>query len=325
MPVMPPDYMADVLRIDLAHLGCSRIILLGAAEEMASGGLRTALARWGLQVLIPPEDERAWISELCEQVQGDISIPGEDVDRMRALLADGMEHGVEAIVTTNARLAEYVRACDLGVPTVVSHPRGSVVPVRNVVFDMGGVLFAWDPLAMARRVCANEDDARLLASTVFGSVEWAWQDAGAVDERTVLWTSKLRTPRRLHACVEKLVMQWHNHRVPIEGMEELIRDLKNAGFNIYLLSNAGTSFAQYESQLPARACFDGMVVSCYEHVVKPDARIYQTLLNRYGLDAKTCLFVDDTQLNVLGARRVGMRAYHFQEGANALRALLLGE
>ena len=68
-----------------------------------------------------------------------------------------------------------------------------------------------------------------------------------------------------------------------------------------------------------------MVVSCYEHVVKPDARIYQTLLNRYGLDAKTCLFVDDTQLNVLGARRVGMRAYHFQGGANALRALLLGE
>ena len=323
---LPIDYVADVLRVDLAHMGCSRIVLLGSEEDMG-GELKTCLARWRLQVMTPPKQERAWIAELvlgrksCDQ-----RVDAHDgrMERLRTLLADGVEHGAQAIVVTNEETAGIVRACGPGVPTLSATTRGSHVRVRHVVFDMGGVLFRWDPLAMARRVCADEEDARLLARAVFGSTEWAWQDAGAVDEQTVIWTSKTRVPHRLFSSVEKLVLHWHDHRVAIPGMSELIHDLKDAGFGVYLLSNAGESFARYEGQLPARECFDGMVVSYREHVVKPDARIYEALLKRYELDAGECLFIDDTQANVLGARRVGMRALRFCEDVHTLRAILLG-
>jgi HAD superfamily hydrolase (TIGR01509 family) len=66
-----------------------------------------------------------------------------------------------------------------------------------------------------------------------------------------------------------------------------------------------------------------MVVSYREHVVKPDARIYRTLLERYELEAGECLFVDDTRTNVLGARMLGMRAWHFDGTVQGLRDLLL--
>ena len=125
---------------------------------------------------------------------------------------------------------------------------------------------------MSRRVCDTEEDAQLLSRAVFESQEWVWQDAGAVDEETVAWASKTRVPHRLHAAVDELVLHWHDHRVHIAGIGELICDLKDAGYGIYLLSNAGESFDRYEAQLPARACFDGMVISCYEHVVKPVGR-----------------------------------------------------
>ena len=323
MPAVPLDYQADVLRLDLQKMGCSRIILLGEEAQMTSGGLRTALAKWGLQVLVPPEVERTWIAGLADKrVAGTDTA---DVSRLRALLAHGVEHGVEAIVVTSKQLAAVVDACGLPVPTLAFDPRGRVVRIKNVVFDMGGVLFRWDPLAMSRRVCDTEEDARLLSHAVFDSQEWAWQDAGAVDEETVAWASKTRVPRRLHAAVDELVFHWHDHRAHVAGIGELICDLKGAGYGIYLLSNAGESFARYEAQLPARACFDGMVVSCYEHVVKPDARIYRTLLERFDLEAGECLFVDDTPRNVLGARRMGMRAYHFTEGVQFLRATLLGK
>ena len=322
MPAVPPDYQADILRVDLRKMGCTRIILLGRETEMASGGLRTALAKWGLQVLVPPEGERPWIAGLASRQNDDMD--PTDVDRLRTLLAHGVEHGVGAIVVTSGQLAAVVDACRLSVPTLAFDPRGSVVPVKNVVFDMGGVLFRWEPLAMSRRVCDTEEDARLLSQAVFDSQEWVWQDAGAVDEETVAWASKTRVPRRLHAAVDELVHHWHDHRIHVAGIEELVCDLKDASYGIYLLSNAGESFARYESQLPARACFDGMVVSCYERVVKPDARIYRILLERYGLEAGECLFVDDTLRNVLGARRVGMRAYHFTEDVQPLRAALLG-
>lgn len=321
MTSLPVDYLADVLRVDLGHRGCARVILLGTEDAMTPGGLRSALARWGLQVLVPPEAMRGWISSLATIPADDLS--SVDVDRLRLLLEDGAEHGVQAIVCTSESLGCIVDACALAVPTVALNPRGAVVPVRNVVLDMGGVLFEWDPVAMARRVCESEDDARLLAQEVFCSQEWAWQDAGAIDQSTVAWTAKTRLPRRLRAQVDELVLHWHDRRDHVDGMDELIRDLKSAGYGIYLLSNAGEAFTRYQAQLPARAFFDGVVVSCYEHVVKPDARIYRILLDRFGLAAGECLFVDDNTLNVLGARRVGMRGFCFEGSADVLRRILL--
>lgn len=321
MSPLPADYLADVLRVDLNEMGCSRVILLGSQADMAPDGLRMALARCGKQVLVPPEGARDWIAALASAPDG--TLPHDETDRLRLLLEDGAEHGVEAIVATSEALARIVRSCELPIPTLVLQPRGSRVPVKQVVFDMGGVLFRWDPLAMATRVCASEDDARALAHAVFGSPEWALQDAGALDDQTVAWTAKTRLPRRLHAQVDELVYHWHDHRIAIDGMEELIGDLKSAGYGIYLLSNAGQSFELYQEQLPARSCFDGIVVSYREHVVKPDARIYRSLLERFSLAAKDCLFIDDTALNVLAARRVGLRALRFEESVDTLRAILL--
>lgn len=321
MADLPLECLVDALRIDLARMGCHRVALLGSERDMGAEGLRVGLARWGVAVLVPPEGERAWIAGLSSAPIEDL--PPAEVQRLTTLLADGVAHGVDAIVTTDVRLARVVEACHLKVPTLALDPRGAVVPVRNVVFDMGGVLFKWEPLAQARRFCESDEDAQLLADAVFGSVQWALMDAGAVDERTVAWTAKTRLPRRMHAAVNELVRHWCDERVPVEGMGELVRDLKRAGYGIYLLTNAGEPFERYELQLPGRECFDGMVVSYREHVVKPDARIYRTLLERYGLVAGECLLVDDTRTNVLGARMLGMRAWHFDGTAQGLRDLLL--
>lgn len=321
MPQLPTECLVDALRIDLSHMGCRRVALMGSEREMAADGLRVALARWGFQVLVPPEGERAWIAGLSSAAVEDL--PPVEMQRLTALLADGIEHGVDAIVTTDKDLARVVEACQLGVPTLALDPRGAVVLVRDIVFDMGGVLFKWEPLVQARRFCESDEDARLLADAVFGSVQWALMDAGAVDERTVAWTAKMRLPHRLRAAVNELVRHWCDERVPVEGMDELVRDLKRAGYGIYLLTNAGEPFERYELQLPGRDCFDGMVVSYREHVVKPDVRIYRTLLERYGLAAGECLLVDDARTNVLGARMLGMRAWHFDGTVQGLRDLLL--
>ena len=321
MSQFPTEWLVDALRIDLAHMRCRRVVLLGNEGDMGVEGLRVALARWGFQVLVPPEDERAWIAGLSSANAA--SLPDAELRRLAALLSDTVEHGVDAIVTTEKGLARLVEACRLEIPTLALDPRGSVVPVRNVVFDMGGVLFRWEPLGQARRFCESDEDVRLLADAVFGSVQWALMDAGAVDEGTVAWTAKARLPRRLHAAVNELVRHWCDERVPVEGMGGLIGDLKQAGYGIYLLTNAGEPFERYEAQLPGRECFDGMVVSYRERVVKPDARIYRTLLERYGLEAGECLLVDDARDNVLGARMLGMRAWHFDGTVQSLRDLLL--
>ena len=53
------------------------------------------------------------------------------------------------------------------------------------------------------------------------------------------------------------------------------------------------------------------MVSGDEKLIKPDPAIYRLLLDRNGLDASDCLFIDDSLKNVAGAQAVGMRAHHF--------------
>ncbi len=196
--------------------------------------------------------------------------------------------------------------------------------LRNVVFDMGGVLFKWEPMTYARRVVDSEEDAELLAREVFESREWALGDAGVVSTETIAWAAKQRLPERLGEKVDELIFHWFDRRTVIEGTAELIADLKRQGFGVYLLSNAGETFEQYKVDLPSYELFDGMVVSYRERLMKPDPAIYGLLLGRFGLVAKESIFIDDTPLNVEGARRVGMQARHFDGDVASLRAYLLG-
>lgn len=191
--------------------------------------------------------------------------------------------------------------------------------ISNVVFDMGGVLMDWNPEKISLALCPDPDDAALLRKAVFDSREWGWVDAGAVDPETVAWTAKLKLPERLHDLADVFALHWYDEFDPLPEMGVLVRELKDSGYGVYLLSNAGTTFAAYRDRIPAIEVFDGILVSCYERVVKPGAAIYQLFCERFGLDPASCLFVDDMLRNVMGAERVGMRGYHYDGNVEALR------
>lgn len=195
--------------------------------------------------------------------------------------------------------------------------------IENVVFDMGGVLMDWDPVKISHALCEDEEDAALLAHVVFDSREWGWVDAGAIQPETVAWTAKLRLPERLHDLADTFALRWIDVFDPLPEMGELVRELKESGYGVYLLSNAGPNFADYRSRIPAIGLFDGVLVSCWEHMVKPDAAIYQLLCERYGLRPESCLFVDDMRRNVVGAERVGMQGYCYDGDVDALRRFIL--
>ena len=91
---------------------------------------------------------------------------------------------------------------------------------------------------------------------------------------------------------------------------------KRAGKKLYLLSNYPQTgyerlrgkFADHFGDL-----FDGGVISCYDHVVKPEMEIYQLLCDRCGIDKSRAVFIDDTLKNVEGAMKFGMHGFHLHE------------
>ena len=194
--------------------------------------------------------------------------------------------------------------------------------LSNIVFDMGGVLMDWDPVKISLALCPDPDDAALLRKAVFDSREWGWVDAGAIAPQTVAWTAQLKLPERLHGLAETFALRWHVAFDPLPAMGELVRELKADGYGVYLLSNAGPTFEEYRDRIPAIDAFDGILVSCYEHLVKPDEAIYQLFCERYGLEPASCLFVDDLRRNVVGAQRAGMQGYRYDGDVEALRAFI---
>lgn len=191
--------------------------------------------------------------------------------------------------------------------------------IDTIVFDMGGVLMEWNPLKLARTFTTTEKDAQLIAREVYGGREWQFHDAGAISADTVAWAAQQRLPERLRATAFDATHRWFEHRSMLSGMDELIRTLKQDGYGIYLLSNAGEEFVKYQHSLPAIECFDGKVVSCFEKIVKPEPAIYHILCERYGLTPQTCLFVDDMSINVAAAKRVGMQGYHYDGNVERLK------
>ena len=113
--------------------------------------------------------------------------------------------------------------------------------IRNIVFDMGGVLIAWDPVRIVARLGAEGEDARLLLREVFQSVEWVSLDRGTLSEHEALERFRARLPERLHGAAERCVFWWREPLWPIPGMAELIGELAGLGYRIELLSNVATS------------------------------------------------------------------------------------
>lgn len=99
----------------------------------------------------------------------------------------------------------------------------------------------------------------------------------------------------------------------IDGSVDILESLKARGVPLYAISNwNGEKFRETRSRFAFLDHFRDIVVSGDARLVKPDPAIYRLLLDRNGLAAKDCLFIDDSAANVAGAEAAGMRAHHFR-------------
>jgi putative hydrolase of the HAD superfamily len=113
---------------------------------------------------------------------------------------------------------------------------------------------------------------------------------------------------------------------PNPEMIELMRELKRDGYRMAMLTNNVREWEPlWRTMLPVDEIFETVVDSGFVGCRKPESRIYAITLERIGMPAESCLFVDDVEVNCEGARRSGMRAVHFRENAQAIadiRAML---
>ena len=194
--------------------------------------------------------------------------------------------------------------------------------IKNILFDMGQVLIRFDQKYFIKRLGIEDADLDLLLREVYRSVEWVQMDRGTLREEDAFRSISKRLPERLHDAAWKLICMWDRPILEVAGMYELVEELKGLGYGIYLLSNASVRQHDYWPRIPASRFFDGKLISADVHVIKPQPEIYRLCLEKFGLQAEECFFIDDAPANIEGALCCGIAGVVFHGDAKLLRSQL---
>ena len=190
--------------------------------------------------------------------------------------------------------------------------------MKNIIFDFGNVLVKFDP--------------HMLYDSVFGGdaekAEWFHQNI-----TTPTFYDRIDRGDDFSLCIHDLQEQHPDYAEQIAlydtryqdmvgdalpGMTELLTELKFGGYNLYGLTNWSYKVYAVMKRVPIFSLLDGSVISSEEHLIKPDLRIYQHLIDKFKLQPSECVFIDDRQVNVDAAIASGMHSLLFT-GSDQLR------
>ena len=202
---------------------------------------------------------------------------------------------------------------------------------QDVVFDLGGVVFRWEPLVLLQQLFAQEVHseavAREWASQIFETfhpeADWALFDLGLIEPEPLAARIAARTGLA-EADLLRLMAGIPSHLEPIQGTVDLIHALKAQGHRLFYLSNMPAGYADHLVQAnPFFSQFEDGIFSAHVQQIKPLPDIFATAQARWPLQGQP-IFIDDVQRNIDAAHQHGWRGILF-ESPEQVRADLVAQ
>jgi 2-haloacid dehalogenase len=199
--------------------------------------------------------------------------------------------------------------------------------IKAVVFDIGGVLIDWSPRHLYRKIFKSEEEMEWFLSEVC-TYEWnVQQDGGKLFSEA---TAELSA--RYPEYSDKIALYYGRWEEMLGGelsdTVKIFNELKSAGMPLYALTNwSHEAFPVAYERYGFMKQFDGIVVSGYEKLLKPDHAIYRVLMSRYNVNPGESVYIDDNKANADAAAELGFHAIHFHSAEHLreeLRDLGLG-
>jgi 2-haloacid dehalogenase len=189
----------------------------------------------------------------------------------------------------------------------MSYPKKASI----AVFDVGKVLIDFDQRNLYRKVFADADKMERFLSDIWPSQLTLELDRGLPFADAI--AERVRLHPHLANEIELYDPRWMEILIgPIQGSVALLERLHKNSVELFCITNfPAQKFELAKTKFPFLNLFKGEIVSGREGLVKPDAAIFELLLDRYNLDPTDCLFIDDVPVNVEAARKIGMLGHQF--------------
>jgi putative hydrolase of the HAD superfamily len=185
--------------------------------------------------------------------------------------------------------------------------------MKNVIFDIGGVVVEWSPDRILETYYQDHPHMRAVMKTaLFLHPDWLQLDRGTLSEAEVLLRLQDRTqrpPEELEGLLAAVRASLHTKSDTVA----LLARLHEQGVPLYCLSNMSSAIYQYLRQRHSFwNVFRGILISGDIKLMKPEREIFEYLLQRFDLRAADCVFIDDNMPNIDAASSLGIQAVWFE-------------
>lgn len=193
---------------------------------------------------------------------------------------------------------------------------------KRIVFDLGAVLFTWQPEQMLQRelpqVATSPATAEHWVREIFEGYkgDWGEFDRGTVSVPDLVQRISRRTGL-VAADVLTVVQAVPRELQPLADSVALLQRLHAAGHTLHYLSNMPAPYAELLERHSFFNCFTSGIFSARVHHNKPEAAIFAAALQLFGVPPAELVFLDDSAPNVHAARALGWNAIQFSHAQQA--------
>ncbi len=182
--------------------------------------------------------------------------------------------------------------------------------MKNIVFDMGGVLIDFNPQRMLNDNFPPEYHS-IIKEKVFQSIHWKNMDRGTESVDEAIENMLPSIPSDARNKMRELILDREGQMPPLTEMTPIIKALHKDGYRLFVLSNCAKWFHEFKYTIPAIELFDGFLISADYELLKPEREIFELFLNKFNLSAEDCLFIDDSPANIEAAKSLGFKTFCF--------------
>jgi len=179
-----------------------------------------------------------------------------------------------------------------------------------VIFDLGNVLLKLDflngPISL---FTGTISDHKNIINDLYNEQLFTDYNKGLLSPHQ--FYKEIISKFNLNIEYKEFAAKWCDIFTPIPDMEQLVNEIAE-NYKVGLLSDTDPLHWQYcLEQFPYLNIFKQPAVSYEIGSLKPAAKNYLTAAKNVNTPPKKCVFIDDREKNVRGARQTGMEAIHF--------------
>ena len=193
--------------------------------------------------------------------------------------------------------------------------------INTVIFDIGGVMVGLGRMRFFQQFGYPQEISEQVMNSTVKSPHWKELDRGVLTDEEIIARFVKDAPeleKEIRHCMENV----HGIVYRLDTSIPWIQSLKAAGKKVLYLSNYSMKVARdNEDAMDFLSYMDGGLLSCDYNVIKPDPAFYQILIDKYDLVPSECVFLDDLEANLAGARELGIHTIRVKDHEQAAAEL----